>query len=61
MGEKDLMSDKKVIIQGEEIDYGNMSDEELERLFIEIKERELELYEKVLEAEATLKYYEDYK
>lgn len=55
------MSDKKVIIQGEEIDYGEMSDEELERLFTEIKERELDLYEKVLEAESTLEYYEDYK
>lgn len=44
------MSDKKVLIQGEEIDYGDMTDEEVEALFINIKEKELESYKKILEA-----------
>ena len=54
------MSDKKIVILGKEIDYGNMIDEQIEKLFIQIKERELKLYQKILEAEATLKYYENY-
>lgn len=55
------MSDKKIVIQGKEIYYGDMSDEELVSLFTSLKEKELKLYEKVLEAESVLKYYEDYK
>lgn len=45
------MSDKKIVIQGEEIDFGNMTDEEIEKLFVDIKEKELESYKKILEAE----------
>ena len=54
------MSDKKVLIQGKVIDYGEMSDEKLLKLFAKMKEAELKLHEKVIRAENILKYYEEY-
>lgn len=52
------MSDKKIVMQGKEIDFGEMSDAQVLKLYTEIKERELKLYEQVLELEEEIKYLE---
>lgn len=51
------MSDKKITIQGKQIDYGNMTDEQILKLFTKIKENELKIFQKVSQAEAILKKY----
>ena len=49
------MSDKKVIIQGKEYDYGNMSDEDVIELFSQIKKKELSIYKKIVETKLKIK------
>lgn len=40
--------EKTITIQGKTINYGNLSDEQLVKLYKEIKQRELMLYERIL-------------
>ena len=49
------MSENKFVIHGKEIDYGEMSEDMLLKLYTELKQRELKLYEiaKKLESEIT--------
>ncbi|MBR3613910.1 MAG: hypothetical protein IKL55_01880 [Clostridia bacterium] len=51
------MKDKKVVIAGKEYYYERMSDEALEILFKTIKEKELNVYKKILKAKNVLKQY----
>lgn len=53
------MSDKKVVIEGKEYYYDEMSDEALEMLFKTIKEKELRAYQKISKAQEILEQYED--
>ncbi len=55
------MSENKIIIQGKEIDYGEMNENQLVQLFTELKQRELMLYEKAKELESQIKLIEDAK
>lgn len=51
------MSDKKVVIEGKEYYYENMSDDAIEMLFKTIKEKELRAYQKISKAQAVLEQY----
>lgn len=61
MGEKDLMDDQKIVINGKEVDISKMSDDELVEFFTELKERELKLTENLTKAEAVVEKYESHE
>ena len=43
-----MEEEKKITIMGKEINYGNLSDEKLLKLYKELKEREVLLYKKII-------------
>lgn len=43
-----MEEEKKITIMGKEINYGNLSDEKLLKLYKELKEREVLLYKKIM-------------
>ena len=53
------MEDNIISIGSKQFDLNQMSDEQVIRLFTEIKERELQLYEKIAQIESQLNYVED--
>lgn len=44
-----------IIIQGKEIDYGNLSDEKLTQLYQELKQREVILYQRIMKKLSDIK------
>lgn len=53
------MSENKFIFHGKEIDYGEMSEENIVKLYAELKQRELKLYEMAKKLESEINYLED--
>lgn len=54
------MSEKKIVIQGKEIDCGEMSDEQLVKLYQEIQEHKVKMYEKLAKLHEELNLLDEY-
>lgn len=49
MGKNNNETNEVITIMGKEIDYGKLSDEELLMLYEQLKEREVKLYQKIID------------
>ncbi len=54
------MSEKKIIIRGKEIDYGIMTDDQLVKLYQELQENKVKLYEQMVKMQEELNLLEEY-
>ena len=54
------MSEKKIVIQGKEIDCSKLSDELLIKLYQEIQERKVKMYESLAKLHEELNLLEEY-